>query len=115
MHGRVQPGRLDGSGPDRSRGIELPHDESRSITGAAQPKCWAALLHLTDSLGQVGPSAKSGPPMTDTDTSEITPQLFRKGMSRFATGVTVITTELNGEARGMTASAFMSGSLHPPL
>ncbi len=32
-----------------------------------------------------------------------------------ATGVTVITTEQNGEARGMTASAFMSGSLHPPL
>jgi flavin reductase (DIM6/NTAB) family NADH-FMN oxidoreductase RutF len=56
--------------------------------------------------------------MTETaisDTSEITPQLFRKAMGRFATGVTVITTEQGGEARGMTASAFMSGSLAPPL
>lgn len=36
-------------------------------------------------------------------------------MSRFATGVTVITTELDGEICGMTANAFMAGSLAPPL
>ena len=40
---------------------------------------------------------------------------FRRVMSRFATGVTVITAEANGEIRGMTANAFMSGSLEPPL
>jgi flavin reductase (DIM6/NTAB) family NADH-FMN oxidoreductase RutF len=36
-------------------------------------------------------------------------------MGRFATGVTVIIAEANGETRGMTANAFMSGSLDPPL
>ena len=41
--------------------------------------------------------------------------LFRKVMGSFATGVTVITTEARGEVRGMTANAFMSGSLEPPL
>jgi flavin reductase (DIM6/NTAB) family NADH-FMN oxidoreductase RutF len=36
-------------------------------------------------------------------------------MSSFATGVTVISTQARGEVRGMTANAFMSGSLDPPL
>jgi flavin reductase (DIM6/NTAB) family NADH-FMN oxidoreductase RutF len=36
-------------------------------------------------------------------------------MGRFATGVTVITAEAEGGVRGMTANAFMSGSLTPPL
>lgn len=36
-------------------------------------------------------------------------------MGRFATGVTVITAEAEGGVRGMTANAFMSGSLSPPL
>ena len=43
------------------------------------------------------------------------PMLFRKVMGRFATGVTVITAEADGGVRGMTANAFMSGSLSPPL
>ena len=46
---------------------------------------------------------------------EIDPARFRQVMSRFATGVTVITAKANGEIRGMTANGFMSGSLHPPL
>jgi flavin reductase (DIM6/NTAB) family NADH-FMN oxidoreductase RutF len=41
--------------------------------------------------------------------------LFRKVMGRFATGVSVITVETDGGVRGMTANAFMSGSLSPPL
>jgi flavin reductase (DIM6/NTAB) family NADH-FMN oxidoreductase RutF len=41
--------------------------------------------------------------------------LFRRVMSSFATGITIITTEVRGETRGMTANAFMSGSLEPPL
>ena len=40
---------------------------------------------------------------------------FRRVMGRFATGVTVVTARAHGEVRGMTASAFMSGSLEPPL
>ncbi|MFS0785117.1 flavin reductase family protein [Shouchella sp. 1P09AA] len=42
-------------------------------------------------------------------------RLFRTAMSKFATGVTVITTELAGEVHGMTANAFMSVSLDPKL
>jgi flavin reductase (DIM6/NTAB) family NADH-FMN oxidoreductase RutF len=40
---------------------------------------------------------------------------FRNAMSKFATGITVITTEVDGEMHGMTANAFMSVSLHPKL
>lgn len=46
---------------------------------------------------------------------EIDPLHFRKVMGRFATGVTVITAKAGGERHGMTANAFMSGSLDPPL
>ncbi|MCF8476761.1 MAG: flavin reductase family protein [Pseudolabrys sp.] len=41
--------------------------------------------------------------------------LFRRVMGAFATGVTVITAEADGGVRGMTANAFMSGSMSPPL
>lgn len=41
--------------------------------------------------------------------------LFRNVMGRFATGVTVVTAEASGEIRGMTANAFLSASLEPPL
>ena len=40
---------------------------------------------------------------------------FRQAMGKFATGVTVITTEVEGEVHGMTANAFMSVSLDPKL
>ncbi|MDQ0189135.1 flavin reductase family protein [Alicyclobacillus cycloheptanicus] len=40
---------------------------------------------------------------------------FRRAMGLFATGVTVITTEVNHEIHAMTANAFSSVSLHPPL
>lgn len=40
---------------------------------------------------------------------------FRSAMGKFATGVTVITTETSGEVHGMTANAFMSVSLDPKL
>ncbi|HMD30519.1 MAG TPA: flavin reductase family protein [Candidatus Acidoferrales bacterium] len=41
---------------------------------------------------------------------------FRRALSRFATGVTVVTVARgNGEAKGMTANAFTSVSLDPAL
>src|SRR5699024_11283224 len=40
---------------------------------------------------------------------------FRNAMGRFATGVTVITTETKEDIHGMTANAFMSVSLNPKL
>lgn len=45
----------------------------------------------------------------------VDPALFRRVMGCFTTGVTVITAMTEGEVRGMTANAFMSGSLTPPL
>ena len=41
--------------------------------------------------------------------------LFRQVMGRFATGVTVVTTRVGEETFGMTANAFMAGSLEPML
>jgi flavin reductase len=51
----------------------------------------------------------------DTAAAAIDLKLFRHVMGSFVTGLTVITTETRGELRGMTANAFMSGSLNPPL
>ena len=40
---------------------------------------------------------------------------FRKTLGMFATGVTVLTTRIGEQVHGMTANAFMSVSLRPPL
>jgi flavin reductase (DIM6/NTAB) family NADH-FMN oxidoreductase RutF len=40
---------------------------------------------------------------------------FRRTLGMFATGVTIVTTEAGGDVHGMTANAFMSVSLSPPL
>jgi flavin reductase (DIM6/NTAB) family NADH-FMN oxidoreductase RutF len=40
---------------------------------------------------------------------------FRQAMGCFATGVTIITVDLEGEVHGMTANAFASVSLDPML
>ena len=45
----------------------------------------------------------------------LAPSDFRQAMGSFATGVTVITVEEYGEVHGMTANAFCSVSLEPPL
>ncbi len=43
------------------------------------------------------------------------PELFKGALRRWASGVTIITTCYQGEAGGMTVSAFSSVSLDPPL
>lgn len=49
-------------------------------------------------------------------TDLVTPNEFRAALGRFASGVTVITVETaQGEVHGMTANAFCSVSLRPPL
>jgi flavin reductase (DIM6/NTAB) family NADH-FMN oxidoreductase RutF len=40
---------------------------------------------------------------------------YRTALGRFATGVTVVTTPQGDTAHGMTANAFVSVSLEPPL
>jgi flavin reductase (DIM6/NTAB) family NADH-FMN oxidoreductase RutF len=45
----------------------------------------------------------------------IDPRQLRDACGQFGTGVTVITTHCDGHDHGMTANAFMSISLDPPL
>lgn len=45
----------------------------------------------------------------------IDPRRFRDTLGRFATGVTVVTTAHGDHEHGMTANAFVSVSLEPPL
>lgn len=47
--------------------------------------------------------------------SNVDPEALRGAMRLWATGVTVVTTELNGIWHGMTVSSFTSISLDPPL
>ena len=45
----------------------------------------------------------------------LNPFEFRKAMGSFATGVTIITVDVGDKVHGMTANAFASVSLDPPL
>ena len=45
----------------------------------------------------------------------IEPQEFRHATGSFATGVAVVTTEVDGRRHGLTANSFTSVSLDPPL
>ncbi|MEQ4207889.1 flavin reductase family protein [Actinopolymorpha sp. B17G11] len=40
---------------------------------------------------------------------------YRRALARFASGVTIVTTQVDGVDHAMTASAFTSVSLRPPL
>jgi flavin reductase (DIM6/NTAB) family NADH-FMN oxidoreductase RutF len=46
---------------------------------------------------------------------EIDTRQFRNVLGRFASGVTVLTADYEGKTHGMTANAFVSVSLDPPL
>jgi flavin reductase (DIM6/NTAB) family NADH-FMN oxidoreductase RutF len=48
-------------------------------------------------------------------TASFDTKAFRNALGRFATGVTVVTTLEDARPHGMTANAFMSVSLSPPL
>lgn len=45
----------------------------------------------------------------------VDPMLYRRTCGRFGTGVTIVTTKVGERTHGMTANAFMSVSLEPPL
>ncbi len=50
-----------------------------------------------------------------TEQTAVDQRLFRDVMGTFATGVTVVTLNVDDEPRGMTANAVVSLSLDPPL
>jgi len=45
----------------------------------------------------------------------IDPRLFRQTLGQFATGVTIVTTEIDRVIRAMTCNSFTGVSLDPPL
>ncbi|NMI01453.1 flavin reductase family protein [Pseudonocardia acidicola] len=45
----------------------------------------------------------------------VEPLTMRRTMGRFATGVAVVTTEVDGEPHGMTVNSLTSVSLDPPM
>jgi flavin reductase len=57
----------------------------------------------------------TGATPADAAAPPVDPALFRRVMGSFASGVTVVSTVADGQVRAMTVSAFMSGSLEPPL
>ncbi|MFN3337772.1 MAG: flavin reductase family protein [Thermomicrobium sp.] len=53
--------------------------------------------------------------LTEASAPKIDPRHFRRTLGRFATGVTVVTVARPEGPHGMTANAFLSVSLDPPL
>lgn len=53
--------------------------------------------------------------MTTQASGPFDSRAFRHAVGHFATGVTVVAAEVDGHVRGMTANAFTSLSLDPPL
>jgi len=49
------------------------------------------------------------------DPHSIDSRAFRAVLGRFATGIIVVSARVDGTCYAMTANAFMSGSLEPPL
>ena len=45
----------------------------------------------------------------------VDPNILREAMRRWATGVTIVSAQHNGQRHGMTVSSFTSVSLTPPL
>jgi len=58
---------------------------------------------------------KSAIPAQMPEQTSFTARDFRNAMSQFATGVVVITVDTESGVHAMTANAFMSGSLEPPM
>ncbi len=46
---------------------------------------------------------------------EVSAQNFKQTLSRFASGITVVTMQEENQVHGITVSAFLSVSLEPPL
>lgn len=55
------------------------------------------------------------PSSLSKEASVTDPLLLRNMFGRFASGVTVISCEMDGKIHGMTANSFVSVSLDPPL
>ena len=103
-----------GSGNNLSKGMsERPTPPSEFELPLSGTAVWAGPDGLGDSSFDdvPAPQAVELPPELGDD-----PRIaLRRTLGMFATGVTVLTTREADQVHGMTANAFMSVSLEPPL
>src|SRR5206468_1276549 len=89
--------------------MELPGEFDLSVQGIA-------VASAPEGIGESMFDAAPAPELLETAGPGADPALeFRRTLGMFATGVTVITTRVGEQLHGMTATAFMSVSLRPPL
>jgi flavin reductase (DIM6/NTAB) family NADH-FMN oxidoreductase RutF len=69
----------------------------------------------TESLKKSGEPGEGAPPPAPAPGPVFDARQFRSALGRFASGVTIITASYEGQTHGMTANAFVSVSLDPPL
>lgn len=86
-----------------------PEEFDIALRGGSVP---GALEGLNDSAFDDVPSVE---PIDIGDLEGDPAIAFRRTLGMFATGVTVLTTRVEDHVHGMTANAFMSVSLRPPL
>jgi flavin reductase len=88
----------------------MPHAHSRGEKALARRRETVPNTATQEEL-RMSSVALTSPPQEP----QLSPHMFRQVMGRFATGVTVITTTVEDHVYGMTANAFMAGSLDPML
>ena len=98
---------------------------ARTIAREQPPKPPEFELPLPDVAVWAGPKGIGGAPfeeLAEPETVDLPTELgddpavaLRRTLGLFATGVTIITTRTGEQVHGMTANAFMSVSLEPPL
>jgi flavin reductase (DIM6/NTAB) family NADH-FMN oxidoreductase RutF len=90
--------------------MELPQEFDLSMAGIA-------FAGAPEGIGESVLDAIPEPELLETAAGAgVDPALeFRKTLGMFATGVTIVTTRVGDQVHGMTANAFMSVSLQPPL
>jgi flavin reductase (DIM6/NTAB) family NADH-FMN oxidoreductase RutF len=84
-----------------------PDPAASGNSGTYQEHAMSAIASAAQPLSPPTPHVSSAHPLST--------RTFREVMGRFATGVTVITTTVDDQVYGMTANAFMAGSLEPML
>ncbi len=102
--------------------------QSAACSGSEEGRRHVASNDTTLGHGNVGGCRKHGDrpgrptfcceissPAVAAATMSLNAAEFRRAMGAFATGVTIITLDLDGEVHGMTANAFASVSLDPLL
>src|SRR5262245_1293641 len=113
---RITPARAAPSAPARSKQLITAHcrgtvDNNGGVSESA-PREFDLPIPLTESPFDVpdreelelGAGLEGDPAIA-----------FRRTLGMFATGVTILTTRAGDQVHGMTANAFMSVSLRPPL